>query len=407
MQVGTWLADPAWSPRVAVDGWTVETVTDVEGFWRLKTEWNEAVDRAGITHPFLRHEWMRSWWEAFGDGRRLHLLIVRAGDRIAAIAPLAWETVWMYGVPVRQLRLIYNDHTPRADFIVAEQPERAYRAIWTTLSEAHQRWDLLLLGQLPRGSKTREILSRLAEADGRTTGLWPSTDSPYLELHGTWDAYFGGLPGKFRQNLRNRLARLRRIGEPVLETLEGDRALAEGMDDAVRLEASGWKRHQGTAIGSHADLQRFYALVGRRAAASGWLRLLFLTVNGRRIATSYSLCYRDRLFLCKTGYDPEFDTCSPFKVLTYFAIREAFQQGLREVDFLGDTEPWKLEWTSTTRPHDWLFVFPDSSRARLVYPLKFQIAPAVRSAKAFALHAFRTLHPAPSTQHPAPSTQHV
>ena len=76
----------------------------------------------------------------------------------------------------------------------------------------------------------------IAEAEGRTTGLWPSSGSPYLELRGSWDEYFGSLPGKFRQNVRNRIARLRRMGEPSLLTLEGDRAIDEGMADAVRLE---------------------------------------------------------------------------------------------------------------------------------------------------------------------------
>jgi len=51
---------------------------------------------------------------------------------------------------------------------------------------------------------------------------------------------------------------------------------------------------------------------------------------------------------------------------------------LHEVDFLGDAEPWKLEWTATTRSHDWLFVFARSSRAALVHRAKFQIIPALK-----------------------------
>ena len=101
-------------------------------------------------------------------------------------------------------------------------------------------------------------------------------------------------------------------------------------------------------------------------------------MNDRRIATSYGAVYDGRRFLFKTGYDPEFAKCSPFKVLTSFAVQHAYAHGLKEVDFLGDTEPWKLEWTSTTRAHDWLFVFGTSTRARLVHRAKFQLAPAVR-----------------------------
>ena len=99
----------------------------------------------------------------------------------------------------------------------------------------------------------------------------------------------------------------------------------------------------------------------------------------------------NRLFLLKTGYDPEFAKCSPFKLLTYFAVQHAFETGLREVDFLGDTEPWKLEWTSTTRPHDWLFVFSGTPRSRLLHPLKFQFVPAFRRFQDMYIPTFQGL----------------
>jgi len=129
-------------------------------------------------------------------------------------------------------------------------------------------------------------------------------------------------------------------------------------------------------------VRKFYTLLAERAAACGWLRLVFLTVGGRRIAVSYGAIYEDRLFLFKTGYDREFHTCSPFKLLTYFAAQEGFARGLREVDFLGDTEPWKQEWTPASRGHDWLFLFSNSRRARLLHSIKFQMAPELKKWRA-------------------------
>jgi len=364
----------------AADAAVVDTVTDSDAFDRLEGEWNDAVERAGVPHPFLRHEWLRTWWDCFGAGRALHIVVVRSNGRIIAIAPLLRERTSMCGVPVRRLRLMHNDHTPRADFIVAEHPARAYRAIWNAIVETNGTWDVLLLGQLRSESKTREVFARLAEADSRAIGVWRSSDSPYLALTGTWEQYFGSLPAKFRSNVRNRISRLNRIGELTLESIGHEGDIEQALSDAVRLEASGWKRRGGTAIASDEAVHRFYTQLAHRAAARGWLRLLFLTVGGRRIATSYSLSYQGRLFLVKTGYDPEFETCSPFKVLTYFAAKRAFEEGLGEVDFLGDTEPWKREWTSSARSHEWLYVYAKNSRARLVHALKLRILPA--------LHAF-------------------
>jgi CelD/BcsL family acetyltransferase involved in cellulose biosynthesis len=360
---------------------SVETITDWATFLRLEPSWNDTVARAAVPHPFLRHEWLRTWWECFGEGRRLHVLIVRSGTRIKAIAPFLWETARMYGVPVRRLRLWHNNQTPRADIILADGAGDSYRAIWKALLDRRAEWDVVQLGQLPAESGTRAGLSGLAAADGFANGVWQSGSSPYVPVSGNWDAYKAGLSQKFRQNIRNRLARVRRIGEPALEVVDrtaGSEAIEAACEDAVRLEASAWKRTEGTAICSDRAVDRLYRVYAGRAAAHGWLRLLFLRVSGRRIATAYSLCYQERLYLFKTGYDREYEKCSPFKLLAYFILRDAFNAGLTEVDFLGDPEPWKLEWTSTTRPHDWLFIFSGSLRARLLYPLKFRVVPAIR-----------------------------
>ena len=374
---------------------TVEIITDYARFLALETEWNDAVARADIAHPFLCHEWLRTWWDCFGAGRQLHIVVVRDGDRIAAIAPLMAETVRMYGLSIRTLDLIHNDHTPRADFIVAPRPEvphggegaphgyegarhPAYRAIWDALMETRGDWDLLQLSRVVRGSATHTAISKLAEEAGCATGLWQGDVSPYLELTGTWEGYYQQLPAKFRSNLRNRLSRLVKLGEPRLEVLDHAPAIGGAREDAVRLEASGWKRESGTAITCDPAVERFYTELADRATARGWLRLMFLRAGGRRIATSYGASYRGRLFLFKTGYDPEYATCSPFKLLTYLAIQDAYAGGLSEVDFLGDQEPWKLEWTSAARPQDWLHVFSGSVRARLLHSLKFRMAPELK-----------------------------
>ncbi len=356
---------------------SVETVSDPYALARLEREWNDVVDRAGITHPFLSYEWMRTWWECFGGDSQLHILVVRSAGRAIAIAPLLFERARMYGMPVRRVRLLQNDHSARADFIVADQPADAYHAIWTSLFRDRHHWDVLQLSQLPSETSTVTVLTQLAESYGCSTGIWRSGSSPYVTLRGTAGDYFAGLSPKFRQNLRNRMTRLTRIGEPGFEIIS-EPNVHHALDDAIRLEESGWKRDAGTAICMDSRIRQFYARLAERLAERGWLRLMFLTAGDRRIATSYSIEYGGRLFLCKTGYDSEYNTCSPFKLLMQFIVRHAYAEGLTEIDLLGDPESWKLEWTGTSRPHNWLFVFSDSNRARLLYPLKFRFVPAVK-----------------------------
>ena len=249
----------------------------------------------------------------------------------------------------------------------------------TPILDGGPRWDVLQLSQIPGDSSSREKFQQLAAAAGRQTGVWESGAAPYLQLSSTWDAYLERPELEVQgRTCETGSGRLSQIGEPTLEVLDDADAIRAGRADAQRLEDSGWKATEGTAIASDESVQRFYTLMTERAHECPWLRLLFLSVGGRRIATCYAAVYANRLFLLKTGYDPEFAKCSPFKMLTYFALQHAFDKRYSEFDFLGDTEPWKLEWTSTTRPHDWLFVFAGTPRGRLLHPLKFQVVPALR-----------------------------
>jgi CelD/BcsL family acetyltransferase involved in cellulose biosynthesis len=357
----------------------VDVVNDYTTFTQLEHRWNDTVDRAGVTHPFLRHEWLRSWWECFGAGRMLSVMVVRAGNRILALAPLMLETARMYGVQVRRIQFLHNEHTPKADVVVVERADEVFAALWKTLHNGRACWDVLQLSQLQYDSPTHGQFTRLAAAEACQTALWQSDLSPYVELTSDWPAYLAGRHGKFKQNIRNRLNRLtNQFGEPSLEVIADPAAVRNARDQALALESSGWKRRAGTAICSDPRVLRFYTLLADRAAARGWLRLLFLRANGRRIAASYASRYHDRLAFFKTGYDPAYAAYGPFKLLTYFAIRDGFADGLREIDFLGDAEPWKLEWTATTRSHDWLFVFGHTARSRLVHTLKCRMAPAVK-----------------------------
>jgi len=355
---------------------TTQVLTEYQTFAALEPEWNDAVVRGHVSHPFLLHEWFRTWWQCFGGSRRLHVVVARDRDGIVGIAPMMAEQVHMYGLSVRKLDLLHNDHTPKADWIIVRSPAETYSALWNALRTSPDHWDLLQLSRLPNDSPTAAAVTSLAQREQCLTGSWRGDVSPFLTLSGTWDTYWASRSAKFRSNLRNRLSRLAKLGEPRLEVVHaGD---ADACEDALRLEASGWKAEARTSISSTPAVQQFYLSLAERAAARGWLRLMFLTVGDRRIAASYGACCDDTLFLLKTGYDPAYAACAPFKLLTYLAIQHGYAGGLREIDFLGNAEPWKLEWTDTSRTHDWIYVFADTMRARLLHSLKFQVLPELK-----------------------------
>jgi len=357
----------------------VETFTDVEAFLELEPIWDDLVERAQIDHPFLTHAWVRSWWEAFGAGKELRILAVFSGQTCIGVAPLMTGTARVYGIPLRRLELIGNVHTPRADFIIAARPGEAYRAILAELEKQGPGWDVVVLPQLAAGSRTLEELERLARGERLLTGTWTAPASPRLRLNGSWESYLKSLAAKHRSNLRNRLGRLQRLGPVEMEEICGGEQLAAALEDGLRIEAAAWKGAGGTAIASRPESRRFYESFAGHAARRGWLRLQFLRVDGKRIAFNYCLRFRNIAYIVKQGYDPAYAAYSPFNVLCYFMLQDAFRRGVSAVDFLGCEEPWKRSWTEESHCHYWLYLFQDRWRTRPIHFAKFRLLPALKS----------------------------
>jgi CelD/BcsL family acetyltransferase involved in cellulose biosynthesis len=355
----------------------IETISDYQSFLNLEPAWNRVLQMAGLDNPFLEHAWVRTWWESFGQGSSLHVLLVKVDDEPVAIAPLILTTISMWGIRVRRLGFFYNAHVPRADFIIASRSPEVYRAIWDHLSR-DRCWDLLQLCQIPEGSETLEELPALARQSGCPLGTWHSGAAPYVALSSSWSEYCDGLAAKHRSNLRNRFKRLNQIGSVEMETIASDEGLAGALDHAFQLEAAAWKGDEGTAISCRADLRRFYSLFAQRAAERGWLRLNFLRAGPARVAFDYSLCYKNEIYLLKLGYDPAFAAYSPSNLLVARVLESAFEGDPTRYDFLGEFGDWKRCWATESTPHRWLFVFSRSLKGRLLHRIKFHFIPFLK-----------------------------
>ena len=46
----------------------IEAITGHQSFLDLEPVWNAVAEAAGLDHPFLEYDWVRTWWESFGAG---------------------------------------------------------------------------------------------------------------------------------------------------------------------------------------------------------------------------------------------------------------------------------------------------------------------------------------------------
>jgi CelD/BcsL family acetyltransferase involved in cellulose biosynthesis len=67
---------------------TVRVLTTLAELEAVAADWAALHARAGAENPFLAHSWLVAYWRAFGDRTGLRVVCVRAGDRLAAAAPV-------------------------------------------------------------------------------------------------------------------------------------------------------------------------------------------------------------------------------------------------------------------------------------------------------------------------------
>ena len=363
---------------------TLEVITTSDSLAELGPVWDQLVVRAGLTHPFMTHDWIRTWWECFGGDAELSILVVRADGEPIAIAPFMRTTERICGAQSRCLRLLANDHTPRCDFIVAARPAEAYAAIWEFVMSESAEWDVIQLHEVPSESRTLQELTSHAARCGILSGVRRSADSPVLPTAPGWDRYMNSLPSKRRWFLRNRLRRLSAKGHPSLETVTGGPELADALEDGIRLEAAAWKEKAGSAIRCEPEIRRFYTLLAERSAARGWLRLQFLKIDDRRIAFAYCLAYDQRMYLLKPGFDPEYAAYSPGSLLCYLALQDLYASGLVAYDFLGRNDHWKRQWATQSVSHSSLFLYANRPLMRLAHYTKFSVIPALQQFRLYS-----------------------
>lgn len=372
-------ADPAGAldgrPGTAL---RVDVCDDAGTLTRIEPAWRELICPADRSKAFMRPEWIRAWWAAFGRAGQLRLMTVWQGDRLVGVLPLMLHAVRRYGIGLRRLGAVANVHSPRFDLMVAPGVEGVVDAVWNRIAGMEEQWDVFELPRLLSTSPSIRTLSERARSDGFRFGLWQAESSPFIDTDTEWDAYLAARSKNLRKEVRRKLRQMAQIGRTTLEIVDEPAAVPEALDAGFNIEADGWKGRNGSAMRSLADVRRFYRELAVRMADSGLLRMHFLKLDGEPVAFDLSIELERRLFSLKSGFRQALSARSPGLVLLGLMLEHYMSSDLEEIDLLGGEDPFKRRWTQRSRSHHWFVCFARTPRGHAVHRIKFGMMPRLR-----------------------------
>jgi CelD/BcsL family acetyltransferase involved in cellulose biosynthesis len=313
-------------------------------------EWESSIPGASAATPMQSRPWVLACAESFvGDGR-LNVILIEDAGGVAAVAPLIRRASF----PAVNELLGARELSEPSDFLFRD--ENALAALMRVLSREAAP---LLVHRMLTGSSSIAALRAAFHGKGLVVSR-PGNNCPHIAL----EAGAGSADHLLSSRLRSDLRRAQRKAEShgtVSYEIHTPRTAQEFLplyEQALEVEAAGWKGRGGSALARNARQRGFFRRYGVLASEAGILRLAFMRINGTLAAMQYAVQWNGAFWLLKIGYDEDYARLSPGMLLIQHTLQYACREGLRSYEFLGSAETWTQRWTTAERTTARIAVYP-------------------------------------------------
>jgi len=232
------------------------------------------------------------------------------------------------------------------DFLVPRgQEEVFYRELVEHLGSLE--WHTLELYSLNHSSPTLGLFPDIARGKGYRVEVVQDEVCPGKALPKTWDEYVNSLSKKNRHELRRKLRRLDTAPGVKWYALRSPEEIEGAMDDFFSLlKMSRETKHRFLTP----ERERFFRGIGREMGDLDVMRLYFMEVEGKRVASALCFDYGASRFLYNSGYNQDYGFYSVGLLLKAFTVKDAIEEGKDYYDFLRGNEPYKYDLGGEDKP---------------------------------------------------------
>jgi len=325
-------------------------IKDMQELEALADEWNALLAESFTNVPFLRHEYLNTWWQTRGGGEwenaELATVTARQNGVLVGIAPF-FLAVYPDNKPSLMLMgsLEISDYL---DLIVREKDLAEFLpGLLEFLTAAEEiSWSSLEWFNVPEESPSLVVLESEAGKRGWEYILEPFRPVVSVPLTGDFETYLAGIDKKQRHEIRRKMRRAAEYDLPVRwYILEDGDKLDGDMEAFLNLMA----HDQEKAFFLNPIMREQMKKAARAAWQAGWLQLAFLEVGGKKAASYLNFDYENRIWVYNSGLDQHYLELSPGWVLLGHLLQWANEHKRTEFDFMRGDEGYKFKFGGIQR----------------------------------------------------------
>ena len=308
----------------------------------LENEWRELTAGQPMS-VFQGWEWLEAWIRSFGDGLAPYFLRISQDSATVGFIPLVAERVRWRLLPVRQLRLCVNGHSPWGGIVDTRISASGSAAAWKYLANQGD-WDVLRLDMVSEGGLGTNFQRDIAQLCRRS--LVGRSDQFYVDLTGNWDTYLSTRSVNFRRGLKRTRQKLKEQGTLSIEIADNPETFGDALNEFFSIDRHSWKSRDGEVMTASRALTQYYSDVATNAVERGCGWLVLARVSGTAISAMLCLEACDSVYALKTSFDSLYGsgTVSPGCLVVAAGLEESWRRGLKRFYFLSGNSEWG-RWT--------------------------------------------------------------
>jgi CelD/BcsL family acetyltransferase involved in cellulose biosynthesis len=327
----------------------VEIISDFRKLEEHAADWKRLWSLSPCREVFGTLEWVRASWRAYGGGRHLCTPVVRRGEVIIGIWPLAVKkgTVQPVGTPHSD----YNDLLCAAEDVTA-----VFRAALAGLRKNHVPWKRGRIENIPEnGSLWRAARRLLGE---RKRGLYLNAGSICSKIVFENNESFIAERILGNKHLRRKQNRLSRFGAIEFQHIDDKEVIKACLPDFFRqhIERRGLLKEQ--SMFADARERFFYHCLIEELDPRSVLRFGVLKLDGRPIGYHLGFETEKKFVSYKPTFDIRYAKWSPGEVLFKHVFEYVAERRLRECDLTVGVEEFKNRFANVMSRNWTLFFFP-------------------------------------------------
>jgi CelD/BcsL family acetyltransferase involved in cellulose biosynthesis len=309
----------------------------------LRRDWSDLVraDPAGTV--FHTPEFLKLYWEEFGEEPEHLLLAFGEEDGGAQVAAAAFERI---GDTLRFL-----GGTEVTDYlgpvgmpgVAAAFSER----LWAGL-RSRDDWHVADLRGLPEDSDWLPALRVAALEQGLSVQEADDQNgvAPFLDLPPTWDDYLQQLPSKLRHEVRRKAKKLEAEAGPFRILTADQGSVVSFLDRFVELH----RLSEGPkGVFMVPGMEIFFRRLAAAFLPEGIFRLTFIEVAGELAAGTIGFVCDGTSYLYNSAFDRTWGGLAPGMVLVGEDIRRAIEEGCTIFDLLKGDYAYKYRFGAIPR----------------------------------------------------------